>query len=338
MSEATPIPMMILTGFLGAGKTTVLNRLLTAQHGLKIAVLVNDFGAINIDAQLVVGVEANEIVNLANGCICCTIREDLLSTTLELLERPDRPEYIIVEASGVSDPVSVALTFRLPALRSLINLAAIVAVVDAERIQEQRQQIVQVGDQIAAADIVVVNKIDLVDPTQQQRVINWIQAIVPRARILTAEYGGVPIDLLLGIGQYQIDLLVDRHEFAPQQHDEDWQTWHYQTAKPFTMSSLQHAFQQLPNSIFRAKGIVYLAEAPERQAIVQLAGKRASLQLGEPWGATPPHSKIVVIGRSQSFDPAQLTAQFDACLAQPTHELREEILTVAEWRRKYQNQ
>ncbi|WP_110513383.1 CobW family GTP-binding protein [Herpetosiphon llansteffanensis] len=334
----TPIPMTILTGFLGAGKTSVLNRLLTAQHGLKIAVLVNDFGAINIDAQLVVGVEANEIVNLANGCICCTIREDLLTTTLELLKRADRPDYIIVEASGVSDPVSVALTFRLPALRSLISLDAIVAVVDAERIQEQRQQIVQVGDQIAAADIVVVNKIDLIDPSQQQRVIKWIQAIVPRARILTAEYGVVPIDLLLGIGQYRIDLLADRHEFAHYHHDQDWQTWHYQTDQPLTMSNLQQAFQQLPSSIFRAKGIVYLAEAPERQAIVQLAGKRASLQLSEPWGATPPHSKIVVIGRSQSFDPAQLTAQFDACLAQPAHELREEILTVAEWRRKYQNQ
>ncbi len=337
MTAATAIPMTILTGFLGAGKTTVLNRLLSAPHCLKIAVLVNDFGAINIDSQLVVGVENNDIVNLANGCICCTIREDLLTTTLELLKREDRPEYIIVEASGVSDPVSVALTFRLPALRSLISLDSIVAVVDAERIHEQREQVVQVVDQIAAADIVVINKIDLVDGAQQQRVIAWIQAIVPRARILTAEYGLVPIDLLLGVGQYRIDLLADRLEHEQHQHDQEWQTWSYKTDQPLTLSRLQQAFQQLPNSIFRAKGIVYLTEAPERQAIVQLAGKRASLQLGEPWGATGPHSQIVVIGRSNSFDSVQLTEQFNACLAQPQYELREEILTVAEWRRKYQS-
>lgn len=333
----TPIPMTILTGFLGAGKTTLLNRLLSAQHGLKIAVLVNDFGEINIDSQLVVGVENDAVINLANGCICCTIREDLLTTTLEVLERDDRPEYIIVEASGVSDPVSVALTFRLPALRSLINLDSIVAVVDAERIQQQREQLIQVVDQIAAADIVVINKIDLVDAAQQQRVIAWIQTIVPRARILSAEYGEIPVDLLLGVGQYRIDLQAEAHP-TQHQHNEEWQTWNYQTDQPFTMSNLQQAFQQLPNSIFRAKGIVYLAEAPERRAIVQLAGKRASLRLSEPWGAATPYSQIVVIGRSNSFDPAELTHHFNACLADATQEPREEILTVAEWRRKYQAQ
>ncbi len=120
-------PLTILTGFLGAGKTTLLNRLLNGDHGLRVAVLVNDFGAINIDAELVVGV-AGDVISLANGCICCSLRDDLVQVVLEMMERPERPEYVILEASGVADPAGITLAFHTPRLRDRIRLDSVTCV------------------------------------------------------------------------------------------------------------------------------------------------------------------------------------------------------------------
>ena len=127
------VPLTILTGFLGEGKTTLLNRILSGNHGLRVAVLVNDFGSINIDAELVVGVEGNTI-SLANGCVCCQIRDDLIESVAALLARPETIEYILLEASGVADPAGIFMTFNDSDLREQIRLDGVICVVDAEQV------------------------------------------------------------------------------------------------------------------------------------------------------------------------------------------------------------
>ena len=203
------VPLTILTGFLGAGKTTLLNYLLHSDHGLKIAVLVNDFGAINIDSQLITTVDG-DTVSLSNGCICCTIRGDLLKATTDLLNRDEPPEYIVVETSGVSDPLEVALTFNVPQLQHRVRVDSIITVVDAEnaRHMQQREYEILSFAQIGVADIVVLNKVDLVTDEDRARLNEWIRDITPSARILEAVQGAVPPEFVFGVGAYDPERLA----------------------------------------------------------------------------------------------------------------------------------
>ena len=209
MERTQPIPVTILTGFLGAGKTTLLNRILHTDHGLKIAVLVNDFGKVNIDAQLVVGVEGESMINLSNGCICCTIRDDLLLAAEQLIARPDPPEYIVVEPSGVSDPVAVAQTFAL--LRPHVQVDSIIAVIDCEQLPnlKGRNQLLAL-EQIGVADIILLNKVDLADPEVVTGMQTWIRRINANARFLETIACNAPLELLLGVGNFTPDRLVNR--------------------------------------------------------------------------------------------------------------------------------
>jgi len=317
----------VLTGFLGAGKTTLLNHILTAEHGLRAAVLVNDFGAINIDAKLVVGVEG-ETVSLANGCICCTMREDLMTETVRLLSRPDAPDYIIVEASGVSDAKLIVQTFLDSDIEAMARVDSVVAVVDSEQLPALRGDDLALAlNQIAVADLVVLNKADLVSRAQLEAVRGRVSELVPGARLLPAVHARVPLELLLGLGAFAADRLAENetesthvHELScsdsgcdhlNQQHA--YSTWHWTSERPVSLSGLRSVIDSLPPSVYRAKGIVQLREYPQYSVELQLAGRRSSFNATGLWGDEPPQSEIVMIGSDTGFEFEALRDRLDAC-------------------------
>lgn len=310
---ASPIPLTILTGFLGAGKTTLLNQILSGNHGLRVAVLVNDFGAINIDAALIDHVR-DETISLRNGCICCSIRADLLAAVLGLLQRSEPPEYIIIECSGVADPVAVARTFVLPELRGRIRLDSTIAVVDAEQVHTLDTYQELIADQIAAADIVILNKIDLASANLRVGLRQWIQVITPAARIIETSHGRVALELLLGVGSYARAL--DRPLSAAQPMAA-FATWAFSAEQPFRFQSIRQILTGLPNTIFRAKGTLWLAEEPYRRVVMQLVGQRLQLTPDALWATAPRRSDLVLIGTAGNLDSDVLTTQFIQAL---THE------------------
>ncbi len=319
------IPLTILTGFLGAGKTTLLNRILHSDHGLRIAVLVNDFGSINIDSQLVVETDVEDMVNLSNGCICCTIQGDLLAALDKLVRRDDPPDYIVVEASGVADPIDIGLTLRAV---SSVRIDSVITVIDAEQIYTlQHDYAVLAMNQVGMADIVIINKIDLVTDGQLQRVRDYVHRIVKDARILETVQCQVPIELLLNVGQYDDQRIlttstqdVHVHEVGAQDHSHHdhsliFDTWSWVNKEPVSLKALQRFIKSLPASVYRAKGVFYLADDPEHRAILQVVGRRVNLEMGEPWGETPPSSQFVLISAHGGVDHEVLQEQMTNILA-----------------------
>jgi G3E family GTPase len=340
-------PLTILTGYLGAGKTTLLNRILNANHGLKVAVLVNDFGAINIDSKLITNVNTDKI-SLSNGCICCTISDDLVATVHKLLDTTN-PEYIIIEASGVSDPSQIVLTINRSNLRSRVQIDSIVAVVDAEQfrdIQGKAERLLV--DQIRVADLVILNKIDLVNAPTLKKAHDWVNKNINRARILEAVECNVPLDAVLGIGTYNPQTAFgitghgvhvhDMTEMSSHEHHDHslvFGTWSWQSFEPLMIEQLRHALDELPKSIFRVKGTLYLRETPDKQVILQMVGKRVSLTEGEAWGKQKPYSEIILIGEHENLNTMALSAAFDLSIApqEQKTELEGMVNGVLKWLR-----
>ena len=324
-ASRSAVPVTVLTGFLGAGKTTLLNRILTADHGLRVAVLVNDFGAINVDAELVVGVE-DDMISLANGCVCCQVRDDLIEAIDAVLARPETVDYILLEASGVADPAGIFATFTDAKYSDRIRIDSITCVVDAEQIfDENEPQPVALLKlrQIGFADMLIVNKTDLVTPEHLAALRSWIDSHLNRVRVVEASHCNVPLDVLLGAGRFDAFRETQGEHAAPQadavqshDHGHDFSSWSYESAEPFSLGSLREMIKRrLPRGVYRCKGTFYCEELPQQRCVLQVVGRRCDVTVDRPWNGKTPLTRIVAIGAAGALDPDELKGLFDRCVA-----------------------
>ena len=320
----------ILTGFLGAGKTTLLNRILAGNHGLRVGVLVNDFGAVNIDGKLVVGVDANTISH-ANGCVCCQIRDDLVDSVTALLARPQAVEYILLEASGVADPGGIFMTFTDPGLRDRIRLDSVTCVVDADQVfahPEYPPLLDLKLRQVGFADMLILNKVSLAGPVQVAKVRAWLDGHFSRLRIVETDYCQVPYQILLGVGRFD-PARADNNPPAAEQcgtgpgcHDDHpapdhstvFSTWSYETDRPLGLEALQETLRKLPGTVYRAKGVIYTTDVPQRRAVLQVVGRRVDISVQGEWGGRAPRTQIVAIGAAGGIDAGLLEKTFTSCM------------------------
>jgi G3E family GTPase len=338
------LPVTIITGFLGSGKTTLLNHILTNQQGVKTAVLVNEFGEIGIDNELVISTDEN-MVELSNGCICCTINDDLVDAVYKVLEREEKLDYLVVETTGLADPLPVAMTFLSSELRDLTRLDSIITVVDAANYSLDLFNSEAALSQITYGDVIILNKTDLVDEPTLQELETKINNIKEGSRIIRTTKSQVPLPLILSVGLFESDKYFDSQEEEHKHHDHNHDDHHdhstcghdhhdhehhhhhsdhlendgfisisFQSDKPFSIRKFQHFLDnQLPTNIFRAKGIMWFDESPQRH-IFHLCGKRFTID-DDQWKGEK-KNQLVLIG--QNLDSETLLQQLENCICLPS--------------------
>ena len=309
-----------------------------------MAVLVNDFGSINIDADLIVGVDSDgDVINLANGCVCCNVRDDLVAAVTGVMARPEQPEYILLEASGVAEPSGIALTFMDEGLRDRIRLDGILCVVDAEQIFAAPEMMELKLRQVAFADLLILNKVDLVTREEIERIKAWLDDRFHRYRLVEAANGNVPLEVLLSVGRFgplqpnggmgikdQTEGLGcdtpgcgDSMHGHRHDHAQIFTTWSYESEEPLRMEALREAVRNLPTGLYRCKGVVLTAEEPARRVILHTVGKRVDITVGDHWNGRRPQTRIVAIATRDGVDDGSLREVFDTCRSETPHQAKQ---------------
>ncbi len=318
MASAT-IPVTLLTGYLGAGKTTLLNRILTYEHGKKIAVIVNEFGEVGIDHQLVIDAD-EEIFEMNNGCICCTVRGDLIRIIGNLMRRRDKFDHLVIETTGLADPAPVIQTFFVDDdVQAQTHLDAVVTMVDAKHIV-QHWEAEEVQEQIAFADVIALNKTDLVDENTLEQLEQKIRQMNAIAKIYRTQNAELDLEQILGVAAFSLDraLEIDPAFLGEEAHEHDETVGSIAIVEPGEIDGellnqwMSKLLEIQGQDIFRMKGILNLV-GQEQRFVFQGVHMIFDGRRDRDWKPTETRqNQLVFIGRN--LNEAELKAGFRACL------------------------